>query len=539
MMKEIHIPDIGGVDNVAVIEVHVAPGTEISEEDALITLESDKATMDVPSPQAGVVKELKIGLGDKVSEGDLILILEAAEATDQQAPTEAPKPQSVSEPVVQSEESSPQTAASSLNVTVPDIGGFNEVPIIEIYVKAGDEVSEEDPLIALESDKATMDIPAPQSGVVESIGVALGDKVSEGDSVLTLKIATAATPEVPAEAPTSEQTDSKSTTVPQAQATAPKPQPVATQTATKTVGAGQSGVHAGPAVRRMARILGVDLTRVKDTGPRGRVLKEDVEAYVREQMSERQAPANTGFQLPEMPKIDFSKFGDIETIPLNRIKKLTGANMHRNWVTVPHVTQFDEADITELEKFRKSQKLSAEEKGIKLTMVAFLLKAVAGALKAHPMFNTSLDETGENLIQKQYYHIGVAVDTPEGLVVPVIRNVDKKGLFECAEELMGVSEKARNMQLSPRDMQGSCFTISSLGGVGGTAFTPIVNAPDVAILGVSRAQMKPVYKNDEFVPRLMLPLSLSYDHRVIDGAAAARFTTTLGVLLADIRKLLL
>ncbi|MFI4922608.1 MAG: dihydrolipoyllysine-residue acetyltransferase [Burkholderiales bacterium] len=433
------------------------------------------------------------------------------------------------------------------DVLVPDIGDFKNVPIIEVLVKPGDAVKKEDPLLTLESDKATMDIPSPYSGVVKALKIKVGDKVSEGSVLLAIGVSE--------EAPIA-------TTAP-----AKVAETVATLASSPAVGAVQEKIvpapikaegrdvklyappmlpvmperaqlaHASPSVRRFARELGVDLAHVAGSGPKNRVLKEDVQGYVKGELSRPRAGA--GFTLPEMPQVDFAKFGAIEMVPLSRIKKLAGANLHRNWVGIPHVTQHDEADITDLEAFRKTSSAETEKQGFKLTMLSFLIKACVTALRAHPEFNASLDKSGENLVLKKYYHIGVAVDTPEGLVVPVIRDADRKGVFDLARELAEVSKRAREKKLSPAEMQGGCFSISSLGGIGGTAFTPIINAPEVAILGVSKAQLKPVYIDGQFTPRLLLPLALSYDHRVIDGAAAARFTTYLCSVLSDIRRLLL
>ncbi|MGH8752474.1 MAG: dihydrolipoyllysine-residue acetyltransferase [Burkholderiales bacterium] len=432
------------------------------------------------------------------------------------------------------------------DVLVPDIGDFKNIPIIEVLVKPGDAVKKEDPLLTLESDKATMDIPSPYSGVVKALKIKVGDKVSEGSVLLAIGVSQ--------EAPNAAAAPDKVA------------ETVATLSSFPSVGAGQEEIvpaplkaegrdvrlhapptlpvmperalaHASPSVRRFARELGIDLGHVTGSGLKSRILKEDVQGYVKGELSRPRASA--GFTLPEMPQVNFAKFGAIEMVPLSRIKKLAGANLHRNWVGIPHVTQHDEADITDLEAFRKSSSAETEKQGFKLTMLSFLIKACVTALKAHPEFNASLDKGGENLVLKKYYHIGVAVDTPEGLVVPVIRDCDRKGVFDLARELAEVSKRAREKKLSPAEMQGGCFSISSLGGIGGTAFTPIINAPEVAILGVSKAQLKPVYKDGQFAPRLMLPLALSYDHRVIDGAAAARFTTYLCSVLSDIRRLLL
>ncbi|MGH8751189.1 MAG: dihydrolipoyllysine-residue acetyltransferase, partial [Burkholderiales bacterium] len=420
-------------------------------------------------------------------------------------------------------------------VKVPDIGDFKNIPIIELLVKPGDAVKQEDPLITLESDKATMDIPSPYSGVVKALKVKAGDKVSEGSVVLAIEVSESAAVAAAAPAKVAETVSAVPTPVaaPGAPPYVPSPPPTLPQMPEHP---GQLA-HASPSVRQLARELGVDLNQVAGSGPKSRILKQDVQAYVKGELSRPKGGA--GFSLPEMPLVDFAKFGAIESKPLSRIKKLAGANLHRNWVSIPHVTQHDEADITELEAFRKANSVETEKQGFKLTMLSFLIKACVTALKAHPEFNAALDKSGENLILKKYFHIGVAVDTPDGLVVPVIRDADGKGVFNLARELAEISKRARDKKLSPAEMQGGCFSISSLGGIGGTAFTPIINAPEVAILGVSRAALKPVYQDGQFVPRLILPLSLSYDHRVIDGAAAARFTAYLCSVLSDIRRLLL
>lgn len=439
------------------------------------------------------------------------------------------------------------------DVLVPDIGDFKNVPIIEVLVKPGDTVKKEDALVTLESDKATMDIPSPYSGVVKALKVKVGDKVSEGSALLAIGVSEEASVAMAAPAPSpqphsigSEQA-STSRGEGKGGGVTPHSSPLTTRPAQKVVPSPPPTLpamearaylaHASPSVRRFARELGVDLAHVAGSGPKNRILEEDVQGYVKSELSRPRAGA--GFTLPEMPQVDFAKFGAIETVPLSRIKKLAGANLHRNWVGIPHVTQHDEADITDLEAFRNSSSADTEKQGFKLTMLSFLIKACVTALKAHPEFNASLDKSGENLVLKKYYHIGVAVDTPEGLVVPVIRDADRKGVFDLARELAEVSKRAREKKLSPAEMQGGCFSISSLGGIGGTAFTPIINAPEVAVLGVSKAQTKPVYKDGQFAPRLILPLALSYDHRVIDGAAAARFTTYLCSVLSDIRRLLL
>lgn len=531
------VPDIGDASDVDIIEVLVSVGDTVAEEDGLITLETDKATMDVPAPQGGVVKSIAVKVGDKVSEGSVVLELETASSAAATEAAAAPAPAAAPTPAA------PTASASEvIDVTVPDIGDASDVDVIEVLVAEGDSVAEEDGLITLETDKATMDVPAPQSGVVKALKIKVGDKVSAGSLVLTLEVQGATpAPAAPAAEPPAPKA-AEATPVP-----APKAPPVPHHpSAGEKKPSGK--VHASPSVRRLAREFGVDLTHVNGTGSKGRILKEDVQSYVKYELSRpKMTPgANVsagggGLQVLAPPKVDFSKFGEVEEVPLTRIQKISGPNLHRNWVTIPHVTQFEEADITDLEIFRKEQNAVAEKRklGVKITPLVFMMKAVADALKAYPVFNTSLSESGESLIQKKYYHIGIAVDTPGGLVVPVVRDVDQKGVLELSRELTEISIKARDGKLKAADMQGSCFTISSLGGIGGTAFTPIVNAPDVAILGVSKSEMKPKWNGKEFEPRLMLPLSLSYDHRVIDGAVAARFAVHLSNVLGDLRQILL
>lgn len=425
------------------------------------------------------------------------------------------------------------------NITVPDIGGATDVDVIEVLVKVGDHIKVDSPLITLESDKATMEVPSSDEGVVKEIKIKAGDKVSQGTNIIVLETSQAATQDKNAAKPAEKTRASVETETPTAkQAETPVSAKSAVQEGTVLPAGHNADVHAGPAVRKLAREFGVDLALVQSSGPKERILKEDVQKYVKAKLA--QVPATTtGTGLPAAPSVDFAKFGPIETQALSRIKKLSGKNLHRNWLLVPHITQFGEADITELEDFRQSQKTAMEKQGVKLTPLVFIMKAVVASLKVFPQFNSSLDQNGENLILKNYYHIGVAVDTPDGLVVPVIRDVDKKGMVDLARELNEVSEKARKKQLTSNDMQGGSFSISSLGGIGGTAFTPIVNLPEVAILGVSKSSLKPVYEKNAFVPKLMLPLSLSYDHRVIDGADGARFIVHLGNMLSDIRNLLL
>lgn len=538
---EVTVPDIGDSAEVDVIELLVAVGDTVEAEDGLITLETDKATMDVPAPQGGKVVSLAVKEGDKVSEGSLVLTLEVAGSAESapvtaeaSAPAAAPAPAPAETPVAAAPTAAP-AVEEEIDVTVPDIGGDENVDVIEILVAEGDTIDAEDGLITLETDKATMDVPSPKKGVVTKMLIKQGDKVSQGDVVCKLKVMGSANAAAPAAAV------APVAAAPVAAApAAAKPAPV-TSAPTK-----QSGkAHASPSVRRIAREFGVDLGLVSATGPKGRVLKEDIQNFVKQELAKPKssAPAGggSGLQVLAQPKVDFSKFGEVEEIPLTRIQKLSGPNLHRNWVTIPHVTQFEEADITDLESFRKDQNAIAAKRktGLKITPLVFMMKAVADALKTYPVFNSSLSESGESLIQKKYIHIGIAVETPGGLVVPVVRDVDKKGIKELSQELTDISVKARDGKLKAGDMQGSCFTISSLGGIGGTAFTPIVNAPDVAILGVSKSEMKPKWNGKEFEPRLMLPLSLSYDHRVIDGALAARFAVHLSTVLGDLRHIIM
>jgi pyruvate dehydrogenase E2 component (dihydrolipoamide acetyltransferase) len=529
-MKEVLVPDIGEFKDVEVIEVLVKPGDPVAKEQSLITLESDKATMEIPSPEAGVVQSIRVKVGDKVSQGAPILVLDApGAAAAKPAPRPEPKPEPAAAPGAAP---APGTART---VKVPDIGEFKDVEVIEVLVKPGDPVEKEQSLIALESDKATMEIPSPAAGVVQELLVKLGDRVSQGSPIATLLAGEAPRAERPA-APRAAATEPPAA-VPPVPLGRPVPREPREELLTKP--------HASPSVRKFARELGVDLAKLAGSGPKGRILHADVQGFVKGVMAGAPAaPAAKGaaalpFKLAAWPEVDFAKFGPIEVKPLSRIQKLSGPNLHRNWISVPHVTQFDEADITELEAFRKENTADTEKRGFKLTMLAFLVKACVTALRQFPQLNASLDRSGENLVVKKYYHIGVAVDTPDGLVVPVIRDCDRKGVFDLAKELSDVSRLARDRKLRPGDLQGGSFSISSLGGIGGTAFTPIINAPEVAILGVSRAATRPVWNGREFAPRLTLPLSLSYDHRVVDGATAARFTSALASVLSDIRKSLL
>ncbi|MBN7277943.1 pyruvate dehydrogenase complex dihydrolipoyllysine-residue acetyltransferase [Vibrio cholerae] len=510
-LKEVQVPDIGG-DEVEVTEIMVKVGDVVAEEQSLITVEGDKASMEVPAPFAGTVKEIKIAAGDKVSTGSLIMVFEVAGA----APVAALK-----------------------EVQVPDIGG-DEVTVTEIMVNVGDSISEEQSLITVEGDKASMEVPAPFAGTLKEIKVAAGDKVKTGSLIMVFEVAGAAPVAAPVQA-------APAAAVAPAQAAAPV---AAAPAASGEFQENHEYSHASPVVRRLAREFGVNLAKVKGSGRKNRILKEDVQNYVKEALKRLESGAQAAASgkgdgaalgLLPWPKVDFSKFGDTEVQPLSRIKKISGANLHRNWVMIPHVTQWDNADITELEKFRQEQNAmeAKRDTGMKITPLVFIMKAAAKALEAFPAFNSSLSDDGESLILKKYVNIGIAVDTPNGLVVPVFKDVNKKGIYELSKELAEVSKKARGGKLTAADMQGGCFTISSLGGIGGTAFTPIVNAPEVAILGVSKSEMKPVWNGKEFAPRLQLPLSLSYDHRVIDGAEGARFITYLNECLSDIRRLVL
>ncbi|PSV57681.1 pyruvate dehydrogenase complex dihydrolipoyllysine-residue acetyltransferase [Photobacterium sp. GB-3] len=528
-LKEVHVPDIGG-DEVECTEIMVSVGDTVEEEQSLITVEGDKASMEVPAPFAGTVKEIKIVEGDKVSTGSLIMVFEVAGT-----------PVAGSAPVAQAAAPAPAAPAASAakEVNVPDIGG-DEVEVTEIMVSVGDTVEEEQSLITVEGDKASMEVPAPFAGTVKEIKIAEGDKVSTGSLIMVFEVAgTPVAGAAPAAAP-----------VAQAAAPAAAPAKAEAPAATGDFVENNEYAHASPVVRRLAREFGVNLAKVKGTGRKNRVLKEDVQNFVKDALKRLESGAaasasgkgdGAALGLLPWPKVDFSKFGETEVKPLSRIKKISGANLHRNWVMIPHVTQWDNADITALEAFRKEQNAieAKKDSGMKITPLVFIMKAAAKALEAFPSFNSSLSDDGESLILKKYVNIGIAVDTPNGLVVPVFKDVNKKGIYELSEELMAISKKARAGKLTASDMQGGCFTISSLGGLGGTAFTPIVNAPEVGILGVSKSEMKPVWNGKEFEPRLQLPLSLSYDHRVIDGAEGARFITYLNGCLSDIRRLVL
>ena len=525
-VMEVKVPDIGDFKDVPVIEVMVKAGDHVKPEDSLVSLESDKATMDVPAPVGGVVKEVKLKVGDKVSEGALIMLLDTT-GTGATATAAAPKTSVAAPPA-------PTSAPAGIaEVRVPDIGDFKDVPVIEVHVKPGDTVKAEDSLITLESDKATMDVPAPLSGKVQEMRIKVGDKVSEGTLIMTLVTDSAATAIAPAAAAT-----------PAIAAAAAAPGPAAKTGNIDEAAFAQA--YAGPGVRKLARELGVDLGKVKGSGNKGRILKEDIDNFAKgapaaAKAAAAAAPASAGIggiDLLPWPKIDFTKFGATENKPLSRIKKISGANLHRNWVMIPHVTNHDDADITDLEAFRVQLNKENEKSGVKVSMLAFMIKAAVATLKKFPEFNASLD--GDNLVLKKYYHIGFAADTPQGLVVPVIRDADNKGVIDIAKEMGDLAKLARDGKLKPDQMQGGCFTISSLGGVGGIYFTPIINAPEVAIMGVCRSFWKQVSTDGKTSSwRFMLPLSLSWDHRVIDGASAARFNNHFAGLLADMRRVLI
>ncbi|MCX1505686.1 pyruvate dehydrogenase complex dihydrolipoyllysine-residue acetyltransferase [Escherichia coli] len=525
--KEVNVPDIGG-DEVEVTEILVKVGDTVAAEQSLITVEGDKASMEVPAPFAGTVKEIKVNVGDKVSTGSLIMSFEVAG----EAGAAAPAAKQEAAPAA-----APAPAAGVKEVNVPDIGG-DEVEVTEVMVKVGDKVAAEQSLITVEGDKASMEVPAPFAGVVKELKVNVGDKVKTGSLIMIFEVEGAA----PAAAPAKQEAAAPA---PAAKAEAPAAAPAAKAEGKSEFAENDAYVHATPLIRRLAREFGVNLAKVKGTGRKGRILREDVQAYVKEAIKRAEAaPAATGGGIPGMlpwPKVDFSKFGEIEEVELGRIQKISGANLSRNWVMIPHVTHFDKTDITELEAFRKQQNEEAAKRklDVKITPVVFIMKAVAAALEQMPRFNSSLSEDGQRLTLKKYINIGVAVDTPNGLVVPVFKDVNKKGIIELSRELMTISKKARDGKLTAGEMQGGCFTISSIGGLGTTHFAPIVNAPEVAILGVSKSAMEPVWNGKEFVPRLMLPISLSFDHRVIDGADGARFITIINNTLSDIRRLVM
>lgn len=541
----IRVPDIGNGEG-EVIELFVKVGDEIEAEQSLLTLESDKASMEIPAPKAGIIKSLKVQLGDRLKEGDELLELEvesaAVEATESaeqsQSTTEQASEEQAESSVAPAVKSATEISAEEQEIKVPDIGSTGKARVIELMVAVGDQVQAEDSLLTLESDKASMEIPSPVAGEITEVLVRLDAEVGTGDLIFKIKTQVAA----------SEAEATPDTIAPATESTTPV-EPIDTATSVSVAPISQptkpakakSQVHAGPAVRKLAREFGVDLGLVTATGPHDRIVKEDVQLYVQTVLSKQKAASGEapGAGIPPIPEVDFSRFGEVEEVTMTRLQQIGATNLHRSWLNVPHVTQFESADISELEKFRVAQKVVAEQAGVKLTILPFLLKACAHLLKEMPDFNSSLAPSGTALIRKKYVHLGFAVDTPEGLLVPVIRDVDQKSLLQLAAEAAELADKARNKKLSPDQMQGACFTISSLGHIGGTGFTPIVNAPEVAILGVSRATMQPVWNGKKFKPRLLLPLSLSYDHRVINGAAAAQFTRRLSDLLAEIRNLLL
>ncbi|WP_417502279.1 dihydrolipoyllysine-residue acetyltransferase [Marinobacter sp.] len=552
--QEIKVPDLGGADEVEIIDVLVSVGDSVEAEDSILTVETDKASVDLPSPGAGKITKLSVKVGDKVKEGDVVAMMDAGGASDDDTgdePEDKAESEASSEAQPEPEESKPapkkKTGGSRKEtVLVPPLDGMEDVPVIEINVAEGDTIEVDGPLVTVESDKASMEIPSPYAGKVVKILVAEGDKLSEGDKLLELTVADDGNEEdedgeVESEAPAADSgEDSKPE--PKAEKQSQKEPEAQSQSSTYEPPSPGAKVHAGPAVRKLARELGADMTRIKGSGPKSRILKDDVNNYVKHQLQQAQQGSMgtaSGSGIPAVKLPDFSKFGDIEKEPMSRMMAVTANNMQRSWLNVPHVTQFEDADITDMEAFRKSQKTAGEKKGVKMTPLPFILKACATALAELPQFNVSLDLERKEVVRKKYIHIGIAVDTPNGLMVPVIRDVDQKGLWDLAAESAELAQKARDRELKPAEMQGACFTITSLGGIGGTAFTPIVNTPEVAILGVSRAAMKPVWDGGEFQPRLMLPLSLSYDHRAVNGADAARFTSLLSQLLGDIRTLLL
>ena len=560
-IKEALVPDIGDYSDIPVIEVLVAVGDTVKKDQGLVTLESDKATMEVPSSVAGVVKEIKVKVGDNLSEGKVVALIEVAEGEAAKPAAAAPAPAKAAAPAAATQSApapaaaapaAPAASGGAVEALVPDIGDYTDIPVIEVLVAVGDTVKKDQGLVTLESDKATMEVPSSVAGVVKELKVKVGDTLSQGAVVAIIEAEGAAAPAAAAPAPVAA---APAAAPAPAQVSAPAPAaaaPSAGAPSSPPVQFNADGVlpakvpYATPAVRVFARELGVDLLQISGTEKGGRITKGDVQKFVKAALSGgvpaaggAAVAAGGGLNLLPWPKVDFSKFGETEVQPLSRIKKISGANLARNWAMIPHVTQFEQADITDLEGLRVALNKENEKAGIKLTMLAFLIKASAAALKKFPEFNASLDASGENLTLKKYFHIGFAADTPNGLVVPVIRDVDKKGVVQIAQETGELAKKARDGKLGPADMSGGCFSISSLGGIGGTAFTPIVNAPEVAILGVSKSSIQPVWNGKEFAPKLMLPLSLSYDHRVIDGALAARFTTYLSQVLADMRRVLL
>jgi len=554
---EVKVPDIGDFDEVEVIDVLVSEGDSVEAEDGLITLETDKAAMDVPAPQAGTVASLKVSSGDKVSQGTVIAELDAAAgASGQDEETsgkaaEKSKEKAEAKAPAKKDDAPAETATEKreVEITVPDIGDFDAVELIDVLVAEGDEVEEEQGIVTLETDKAAMDVPAPHAGTIKSLKVKSGDKVSQGSVVAVMEAVIAgqaAAADTKAEAPADDNQAGKKTASGEKEQSSDQSKPVSASSSSSGSSSdrgslpaidesGFAKAHASPSVRKFARELGADLVKIHGSGYKGRITHDDVKKWVKSQLR----GTGGGAGLPQVPDIDHSKFGDVERVALSRIKKISGPRLQASWVNAPHVTQHDDADITKMDAVRKALKSDAEAMGIKMTPLAFIMKACVHALREFPDFNSSLDPDGEHLVMKKYFHLGFAADTPNGLVVPVIRDVDEKSVFDVARELGELAEKARNGKLQQKHMQGACFTVSSLGGIGGTAFTPIVNAPEVAILGVSKAEMKPVWNGQSFQPRLTLPLSLSYDHRVIDGAAAARFTRYLADVMGECRNLVM
>lgn len=573
-IETIKVPDLGGADSVEVIEVCVAVGDVISLEDSLVVLESDKASMEVPSPAAGRVSAIAVKEGDSISEGAVLMEIETDAADSEstkasESTTDAQESVSTAAPVQEATRAEPQPepaapanddqggAVTQSTVTVPDLGGPEQVTVIEVCVSEGDEVEEGDSLVVLESDKASMEVPSPAAGKVLAVAVKEGQQASPGAEILQLQIAgaqastaavpeaaaaktktpqaaPAASPEVPVTNTPNQSTDSREIPTP----SFAKTEPDSRGSGEGRDAPGNRPIYAGPAVRKLAREMGITLEAVTGTGPRQRITKDDLKAFVKTALTSKPT-VSSGSGVPQVPAVDFSRFGEVRIEPMSKIHRVTMESMHRSWLNVPHVTQFDEVDITDLEEFRGSLKAEAEQRGVKVTPVAFLLKACANALKQHPKFNCSLHSDGESIVYKEYVHIGLAVDTPQGLMVPVIRDVDKKSVWQLAAESAELAQKAKDRKLAPTDMQGGCFTISSLGSIGGQGFTPIVNTPEVAILAVSRLGIKPVWNGSEFVPRKMLPLSLSYDHRAVNGADCGRFFTYLNELLSDVRRLAL
>ena len=547
-VEKITVPNIGDFDEVEVIEVLVSVGDVIVPEDSLITVESDKASMEIPAPSGGKVVAISVAVGDTIKQEDLILDLETDASSSDSAPATpeaddtpevedvveepAPEPEPALEQAVAPEQAPEATSLGGVElVMVPDIGDFDAVEVIEVLVGSGDTVAVEDSLITVESDKASMEIPSPHAGVIKTLNVSVGDTIKQGDAILEMNVASAAAQAPAAAAAPAAASTPEAKVADKQEEKGPRPSPT-----DKMSSSISHPSYATPTVRKFARELGVDLTKVVGTGNKTRILKDDVKKFTKQVMS---SGGGNSLGIEPMPEIDFSEWGEVESLPLTKINKLTGKFLTRNYLTVPHVTQFDEADITRLNAFRKEMSAEQKDSGVKVTLLAFLVKAVVTCLREYPRFNSSLDASQENLILKKYFNVGIAVDTSDGLVVPVVKDADRKSLLEIAAELGEISEKARNKALRPSDMKGASMSISSLGGIGGTKFTPIVNLPEVAILGVSRSKMQPVWDGEEFKPRLILPLSLSYDHRVIDGADAARFTTMLSKVLSDTRRLLL